>query len=1017
MEMNKMKDKDKTKEQLINELLLLRQRIAEIEASQVEQKQLEAELKRSKEMLEGITHVSKDITEHKQAEEALRESEERYRSLFKNMLNGYAFCKILVDKENKPVDFIYIDVNDAFEKLTGLRKEDVIGKKVTKVIPSIKALNPEIIPIYGEVASTGKPAAFEVFFKPLNVWLAISVYSPRKEHFVALFDNITERKQVEEALKESEQRYRSLVHLGAEVGEAIVMLQDEAQKEGVQVFCNETWPRMTGYSEKELLSMSLFDLVHPKDHKDSLTRHRRKMNGESIPGLFEITIMRKDGTKVLVEVTSAYTTYQGKPSNVAYIRDITERKQQEKVRGFTRRLLEVANLGIQLNPTLKEFVRVIRNYAGCDAAGIRILDREGNIPYQAYKGFSREFYESESRLSIKSDQCMCINVIKGDTHPGPPYYTEDGSFYMNGTTAFLATVSEEEKGSTRNVCNEHGYESVALVPIRLGDMILGLIHIADKRTDMVPIDLVNVLEDVAPQIGLSIRRLWAEDELAKEKERLEVTLRSTGDGIIATDIEGKVVLLNRVAEKLTGWTQKEAAGRAIREVFCVLDERNRQPIPNPVENVIKTGRVIGLVNHALLISRDGTEIVIADSGAPIHDERGRIFGVVLVFRDITDLRKLQEEQLKLAKLESIGILAGGIAHDFSNFLTAIMGNIGLAKRYVDPEGKAFERLNEAENVSVRARDLARQLLTFSKGGTPIKKTSAISELVKEAATFALRGSDVRLELSLPKDLWAAEVDQGQISQVIQNMVINADEAIPAGGTLHISAINKVIQRLGAMPLPKGNYVQIDIKDEGIGMSKQELARLFEPYYTTKQKGSGLGLATAHSIIKNHGGHITVESTQNVRTTFHIYLPASGKPLPVKKKSARKRPVHGKDRILVMDDEEMIRHIVSNILITAGYQVELASTGEEAIERYEKARESGHPFDAVILDLTVRGGMGGKETIKKLLEIDPNVKAIVSSGYSTDPIIANFKKFGFRGTLTKGYKIEELYEALHTLIST
>jgi PAS domain S-box-containing protein len=686
------------------------------------------------------------------------------------------------------------------------------------------------------------------------------------------------------------------------------------------------------------------------------------------------------------------------------------------VREFTRSLLEIANLGKQLNPTLKEFVRVIRDYADCDAAGIRVLDSEGNIPYQAYEGFSREFYESESPLSIKLHHCMCINVIKGNNDPSLPYYTEDGSFCMNGTTAFLATVSEEEKGSTRNVCNAHGYESVALVPIRLGDKILGLIHIADKRTDMVPLDLVNALEDTAPQIGLAIRRLWAEHELAEEKERLEVTMRSTGDGIIATDMEGKVVLLNRVAEALTGWTQKEALGRSIREVFYIIDERNRQPIPDPIENVVKTGRVIGLVNHALLISRDGTERVIADSGAPIHDEQGRMFGVVLVFRDITELRRLQEEQLKVAKLESIGILAGGIAHDFNNLLTAIMGNIGLARRYVEPQGKAFERLDEAEKASVRAKDLTQQLLTFSKGGAPIKITAVISELIKETAAFALSGSDVRLELSLPEDLWAVEIDEGQMGQVIQNIVINADEAMPAGGTLNISARNTAIQRMGALPLPKGNYVQIDLKDEGIGMSKKQLARLFEPYFTTKQKGSGLGLATAYSIINNHGGYITAESTQNVGTTFHIYLPASRKPAPVKKKPALEKPVRGKGRILVMDDEEIIRLLLSKILTGAGYKVELIKDGAEAIEHYIKAKEAGKPFDAVIMDLTIPGGMGGKEAIKKLLEIDPKVKAIVSSGYATDPIMSEYKKYGFSAVVTKPYSVSQMEETLHDILA-
>ncbi|MDP2916407.1 MAG: ATP-binding protein [Dehalococcoidia bacterium] len=484
---------------------------------------------------------------------------------------------------------------------------------------------------------------------------------------------------------------------------------------------------------------------------------------------------------------------------------------------------------------------------------------------------------------------------------------------------------------------------------------------------------------------------------------------------MATDIAGRVVLLNRVAEALTGWTQKEAVGRGIREVFYIIDERNRQPIPDPIENVIKTGRVIGLVNHALLISRDGTERVIADSGAPIHDEQGRMFGAVLVFRDITELQRLQEEQLKVAKLESIGILAGGIAHDFNNLLTAIMGNIGLARRYMEPQGKAFERLNEAEKASVRAKDLTQQLLTFSKGGAPIKKTAAISELIKEIAAFALSGSDVRLELSLPEDLWAVEVDEGQMSQVIQNMVINADEAMPAGGTLNISARNTAIQRMGALPLPKGNYVQIDLKDEGIGMSKQQLARIFEPYYTTKQKGSGLGLATAYSIIKNHGGHITAESTQNVGTTFHIYLPASRKPATVRKKPVREKPVRGKGRILVMDDEEIIRAMLLKMLTLAGYHVEPTKDGAEAVELYRKARESGQPFDAVIMDLTIPGGMGGKETIERLLKIDPEAKAIVSSGYATDPIMSEYKKYGFSAVVTKPYSVSQMEETLRSVL--
>jgi len=428
--------------------------------------------------------------------------------------------------------------------------------------------------------------------------------------------------------------------------------------------------------------------------------------------------------------------------------------------------------------------------------------------------------------------------------------------------------------------------------------------------------------------------------LAAEKESLEVTLRSTGDGVISTDLEGKVTFLNRVAEELTGWTQKEAVGKPLREVFHVIHELSRKQIGNPVEKVLKTGRVIGLINHAVLVSRDGTERIIADSGAPVRDEEGNLFGVVMVFRDVTELQKLEKEAQKVEKLQSIGTLAGGIAHDFNNVLTGILGNITLAERYIEPEGKAAERLLEARKASMRAKDLTQQLLTFSKGGAPIRKTAFITELIQDSATFALRGSNVKCEFSLPDDLWPVEVDEGQINQVVTNLVINADEAMPKGGILNIRAKNTEIKRRGALPLDIGKYVKIAVEDHGIGIPKEHLDRIFEPYFTTKQKGSGLGLATSYSIIKSHNGYITVESELGVGTTFHVYLPASEKPALEKKEAAKEVPVRGSGRILVMDDEEIIREMLSRTLSLAGYEVELSEDGAEAVELYQRAKESG-----------------------------------------------------------------------------
>ncbi|HJP17692.1 MAG TPA: response regulator [Nitrospinota bacterium] len=505
-------------------------------------------------------------------------------------------------------------------------------------------------------------------------------------------------------------------------------------------------------------------------------------------------------------------------------------------------------------------------------------------------------------------------------------------------------------------------------------------------------------------------RRRVEKALANEKELLAVTFRSIGDGVITTDRSGNIMLINKVAEGLTGWTQGEAIDKPLSEVFHIINEKTRVSCENPVEKVLQTGEIVGLANHTALIAKDGTERSIADSGAPIRDKESNIIGVVLVFRDITEKKKMEDELIKVRKLESVGILAGGIAHDFNNLLTSILGNVSLAKSCAKKDDQIIRILDNAEKASIQARNLTQQLLTFSKGGAPIKSTASTAELVRDSAAFAMRGSTVKCEFSFPDDLWAVEVDSGQISQVINNLIINADQAMPEGGIIEVSAENIAISAKDVLPLDEGNYVRISIKDQGIGISKEHLKKIFDPYFSTKQKGSGLGLATSYSIVKRHRGYITVTSELTIGTTFHIYLSASQKETTLKKKE-KKVDLIGKGKILVMDDLEIVKELADLALRRMGYEVELAEDGSKAIELYKKAKESGKPFDAVIMDLTVPGGMGGKEAIQKLLEIDPKAKAIVSSGYSNDPVMADFRKHGFVAFLVKPFKLEELHKVL------
>ena len=399
----------------------------------------------------------------------------------------------------------------------------------------------------------------------------------------------------------------------------------------------------------------------------------------------------------------------------------------------------------------------------------------------------------------------------------------------------------------------------------------------------------------------------------------------------------------------------------------------------------------------------------------MYDSKGKLSGAVHAARDVTERKNMDKELQKAEKLESLGLLAGGIAHDFNNILSSILVNIGMSKIYAGKEGKSLSRMNEAEKAVLRAKDLTQQLLTFSRGGAPIKNPASIAALLKDTAEFALSGSNVRCDFSAAGGLWDVEIDEGQISQVIQNLVLNGSQAMPQGGTIYIGANNVSLKTGDLPPLKEGKYIKIEMQDQGVGIPREHYTKIFDPFFSTKQRGSGLGLSTAYSIVKKHSGLITVESELGKGTTFYIYLPATGEKKKKKKKEDL-RTIAGHGRILLMDDEEMVLEATGDMLQEMGYTVTTAEDGEEAIKLYEAAGQAGEPFEVVIMDLVVPGGMGGKETIERLLEIDPGVRAVVSSGYSTDPVMAHYEEYGFVGAVSKPYKIIDMSTVLHEAMS-
>jgi PAS domain S-box-containing protein len=505
----------------------------------------------------------------------------------------------------------------------------------------------------------------------------------------------------------------------------------------------------------------------------------------------------------------------------------------------------------------------------------------------------------------------------------------------------------------------------------------------------------------------------AEQALAEEKERLSVTLRSIGDGVMTTDLDGTILLINSVAETLTGWTQQEAVGQPLAVVFRNFEPETREPCDISVAALISRAAKLGAGRSTILVARDLSERPIEESAAPLRDLEGRTIGMVLAFRDITDSLRIQAERAKAARLESLGLLAGGIAHDFNNILTSILGNVSMARATLPHTGPPINLLEEAEQACVRARQITWRLLTFSKGGVPAKKTLGIAHILHESAAIALRGSAVRCTFDLPPHLWTVEADEVQLVQVFSNVFINAKEAMPHGGVIAVTAENVVeADRRSecALPVVPGNYLQVSIVDEGIGIPREHIGRIFDPYFSTKQRGSGLGLATTYSIVKNHGGFLVIESILGRGTTMRVSLPASSSHAvyqPVESMAHRSGARH---RVLVMDDEPAIRTLTSNMLQFLGYDAEVVESGSAAIERF-----AHKTFDVVMLDLIVPGEMGGKEAMRRLAGINPSVKAILVSGHTRDSVLADFRDHGFQAVIAKPFTLEELSATLCSVI--
>ena len=726
------------------------------------------------------------------------------------------------------------------------------------------------------------------------------------------------------------------------------------------IFTNKAISDMFGYTPDELQGMSIKDIEATED--DQLIQQHIAYVIEHSYDRFESRHYRKDGSCIDVEISTSYI-----PEDkiiIAFIRDISARK----------------SFDASLRSSESKYRRLYETIID----GFVIVDMEGNI---------LEWNEAYAEMLGYTDSEI-TNLTYIDITPEKWHAIEQ-------------KIVENEilvKGYSQIYEKEYRHKDGSLFPVELRTYLV-------SDNDGKPSAMWAIIRDIS-------KRKRTELQLQSSEERFRTLLALSPDIISIISKDGKLIYNSPNALAIHGYTQEDLIGN---NTFDLIHPDDQTAVSSTLNDLLNTPESIRSVQYRY--RNKDQSYTWMEATASNQADNPHIQGVVTISRDISERKEREVERINqerslqhTQRLESLGILAGGIAHDFNNILTGVIGNISLAMNLLDETHKSFTILHRAENAAKRASDLSSQLLTFAKGGQPIKKIVHLKHVLEDLTVFVLSGSSIACKLMIPDDLHSIDADEGQMSQAFQNILINAIQAMPDGGVISIHGENIVVQENNSKGLPPGSYVRITLTDTGCGIHDDDLSKIFEPYFTKKSGGSGLGLAISYSVITKHGGHINVSTRLGEGSSFEIVLPSITN-APEQDKHAPMDNVGHMQKslsVLVMDDEEVIRDLISFILVDLGHHVQLCCNGEEAIALYKNAKEAGQTYSVAILDLTVTGGMGGKEAAQQILANDPAACLIVSSGYSNDPVMSDYRRFGFRTILQKPYTVSEIIMVLNNI---
>ena len=881
-----------------------------------------------------VTHIqgiTRDISDRKRAEEALKIAEETYRNIFVNAQIGLFRTDIATG--------IILDANDTIAHYMGYTdRMDLLSQSVpaSYLDPHDRDMITSLLKEKDEVNN------IEVPFKKRDgstVWNRLSAkIIPDKGWIEGVLEDITERKHAENALRESEERYRRII-------ENMLDIFYRSDLNGRLIMISPSGVALLGYdSENDLIGKDIANTFYynPEERKKILSILQEKGEVKD----FEVTLKHKDGSPIQIAASSRY--YRDDQGNILGVegifRDIRDRKKAEAKQ--------------------RKNERQMRAILDACTETIFLMDLEGNVLF-ANEMTAQRLGMDLKTLLLRKDLFSLI----------PP------------------DVAKSRKQQVAQVINT-------------GDHV----HFEDERQGRTILNSVYpVLEENGQIKQLAVYsmditdRKEAENALMESEERYRSLFENNHAVMLLIDPDNGVVQdANPAACAYYGWPREEMQGKKINEINTLTTEE--------IYNEMQLARTQKR-NHFFFKHRraDGMIRDVEVFSGPISLEgQSLLYSIV---HDISERKRLEEELEIARKLESVGILAGGIAHDFNNLLGTIQGGIELITMDHPAVNKHHKILAMTEGAIRQASELTKRLITFSRGGTPVKKLCNIGEIVKDTIQRSKAGTSVKKNIFIDDDLWWAEVDEGQMRQVITNLAANAIEAMPTGGQLRVRAENVMVTLEDNIPVRVGPYIRISFEDTGDGISEDHLHSIFDPYFSTKgkgsQKGMGLGLSVCYSVVRNHDGCITVESTLGKGSTFHVYLVASVSEKTSENAPQGKEKRKTKGRILLMDDDAMVLHTIAQLLTTQGYYVETAKEGLEAVELYKKAKESGNAFDMVILDLVVKKGFGGMLTMERLLAMDPQVKAIVISGYTDDLVMQNYRQYGFLGAMIKPFNKDEL----------